>query len=281
MVGVTLTWLTSQNCEDSEIINILDQFGAEKSEIRSQYQKWVRKGVNFTITRFENKLMIQGKVNDSNINLIKELSQLNSLELDGKSLERYRKLSRFSNNAIVCTECNDPSILITGQVIDSKLLFTKECNHKIDMKPPIMVFTSRIIPDICILVSRLLTKLIYLGYFEDFEIVIPNNVLDIIEILCGPNEKKGALKEIDMLIEMEKEGKIKTFNCKYGKSLPPKEELEIEEDNFILDLAKLTNSILFTSDGSMTRKARLRKMPVIYIDPKFQKDIKDILNSLK
>lgn len=52
------------------------------------------------------------------------------------------------------------------------------------------------------------------------------------------------------------------------------------EDEFILEIAVATNSILLTSDKSLKEEAASVKQPVVYIPPKFQKDIKELTKRL-
>lgn len=76
------------------------------------------------------------------------------------------------------------------------------------MKPPFMVYSCRILPDINILVSGFLSKCINLGHFEGFEIVIPTFILDVVDLICGKKQKKGASNEIDKLSKLQNEKKL-------------------------------------------------------------------------
>ncbi len=53
------------------------------------------------------------------------------------------------------------------------------------------------------------------------------------------------------------------------------------EDNIILEIANLTNSILLTGDMNLKDKAFLDKRPTIYIHPKDAKKIKQIHETRK
>ena len=55
-----------------------------------------------------------------------------------------------------------------------------------------------------------------------------------------------------------------------------RKELIAREDDLILEIAIITNSILLTSDKGLRIKASSVKQPVIYFPAKYQKNIKDI-----
>lgn len=282
MAGINLNGIVDPNLDDSSIMLILKSFGCEKQNITNSYQKWRYQNYNLTITRFDNKISIQGKENDESIKLIKALFDSKLLKFDRKNENKLKKLYRFSHNAILCPECHNSSImLIEAMMNGSNLVFNKECGHKCDMKPPIFMHNTRILPDISVLVSHTLSRCIRLGFFEGFEIVIPTFIMDIIDALCGKNEKKGVSNELSQLRELEIENRISIYNCRYGKPIPnDKNELEIKEDNFILGLSNLTNSILFTLDRNLKDKAILAKRPTVYMDPKLEKPIKDLFYKL-
>ena len=138
----------------------------------------------------------------------------------------------------------------------------------------------RILPDICILISRNLSRLIKLGFLEGFEIVIPDFIEYTVEILCDGRLKAGFDNELHELKNLEKERLIKILKCEYEKPFPSnRQELIRLEDEYILEIAVATNSILFTSDEALKDEATSIKQPVIYIPPRFQKDIKELANN--
>jgi len=142
--------------------------------------------------------------------------------------------------------------------------------------------TIRILPDICILISHNLSRLIKLGFLEGFEIVIPDFVEYTVDVLCDGRLKAGFYSELDELRELEKERMISLLYCDYEKPLPKyKQDLIRLEDEFILEIAVATNSILFTSDKELKDEATSIKQPVIYIPPMFHKEIKDLASQLE
>jgi len=205
MAGITISWDISSGADDSEIQEILTRVGCKKEKITSSHQKWLFKGSNISIIKFEKKLVVQGKENDHNRHLLKELSKIDSLTLDKENNEKFIKLFRIYPNAILCMECSDLSMLIKGEAEKSDIKFRRECGHVIDMHPPIFMVTNRILPDINVLVAGLISKLIRIGYLGQFEIILPHFTFLIIDTL-GKVEKERALDEIKQLRSYDREG---------------------------------------------------------------------------
>ena len=135
----------------------------------------------------------------------------------------------------------------------------------------------RILPDICVLISHTLSRLIELNILEGFEIMIPDSIEYIVQILCEGRLQAGFYNEIDKLKELDAERKIDILYCSYEMpEIKTKKELVTREDDLILEIAIITNSILFTSDKGLRNKASSVKQPVIYFPAKYQKNIKDI-----
>ncbi len=136
----------------------------------------------------------------------------------------------------------------------------------------------RILPDICVLISHTLSRLIELNILEAFEIIIPDSIENIVQILCESRLQAGFYNEIDKLKELETERKIDILYCNYEMpEIKTKKELVNIEDDLILEIAIITNSILFTSDKGLRNKASAVKQPVIYFPAKYQKNIKEYL----
>jgi predicted PilT family ATPase len=79
---------------------------------------------------------------------------------------------------------------------------------KFNMKVSSPVPTVRILPDICVLISHTLSRLIKLEFLEGFEIVILDCLLYIVEVLCDGRLKAGFYNEIDELKKLEKNKKV-------------------------------------------------------------------------
>lgn len=142
--------------------------------------------------------------------------------------------------------------------------------------------TSRILPDICVLISHTLSRLIKLGFLENFEIIIPDSIEYIVHVLCEGRLQAGFYNEIDKLKELEAERKIDILYCSYQlPEIETKKELINKEDDLILEIAVATDSILLTSDKGLRDKAVSVKQPVIYFPAKFQKNIKEISSDFR
>jgi predicted PilT family ATPase len=149
------------------------------------------------------------------------------------------------------------------------------------MKSNEMDPSIRILPDICVLISHTLSRVVELGFLENFEILIPDFVEEIVLILCEGKLKAGFYNEIEKLKELEAKRKIDILYCSYGVDLPEnKKKLIDTEDDLILEAAVATESILFTADKGLKDKAISIKQPVMYIPPKFQKGIKELADEI-
>ena len=275
MTGINITWEVSSNFKESKIKDVLGKYGCTYEAPTTPYEKWVAKAVGVTVKLFAKKLLVQGRENAESLELIQELSELECLILDRRNAEKFAKLFPALHNAILCTECNRPSLLIEGKIEGLDITFHKECGHKNNLHPPLFMLTSRILPDVNVLVGGHLSKCINLGYFEGFEVVIPDYIMHVLDLL-EPRKKKGASNEIERLRGLEKDNKITIFSSKDGLPIPTKEEFQSREDDDILEIANLTNSILFTGDENLKDKATLVKRPTIYIHPSLSGHIKII-----
>ena len=63
----------------------------------------------------------------------------------------------------------------------------------------------RILPDICVLISHTLSRLIELDILDGFEILIPDLMEYIVQILCEGRLQAGFYNEIDKLKEFFKD----------------------------------------------------------------------------
>jgi predicted PilT family ATPase len=118
----------------------------------------------------------------------------------------------------------------------------------------------------------LISKGLRIGLFTGFEIVVPSFVITVIDQL-GKREKEMATRELEALRKYAESGKISIFMCKDGEQIPTREEFDAKEDQIILNIAKLTNSILFTTDNVMKERAMLQKRPTIYMHPQYSKHL--------
>ena len=71
----------------------------------------------------------------------------------------------------------------------------------------------RILPDICVLISHTLSRLIELNILEGFEIIIPDSIEYTVQILCEGRLQAGFYNEINKLRKLEVERRIDILYC--------------------------------------------------------------------
>jgi len=275
MNDINLTFKIDSEDDDVIIQPIFDKYNFEEYDTLNEYQKWHRRGIGLIIIRYKDKVHIQGEKHEKSLIFLRDLLDLGVLSPDHKNAEKLAKLYQFPHNAIFCMKCNSPSMFIRGKPNALDLTFEMECGHLNDLTPPLFMSTRRILPDINILINGHLSRCIDMGFFRGFEIVLPDFILYAIG-LNGPNKEAGASNEINRLYKLEKEKQITIFKCVDRIPLPSKEEHDQVEDDKILEIANLTNSILFTGDNNLKDKAGMDKRPTIYIHPEDAKKIKII-----
>ncbi len=275
MSGINLTFSIGSGYNDSDFVSFLEKCDFKEHETTDEHQKWVFRGLDLIIIRFDKKILIQGKEHDKSLKFIRELWDQfqEKLVSDPKNAEKLAKLFKIAHNKLFCMKCKSPSMLIKGEIKELDIAFKMECGHINDMQPPLFMLTSRILPDINILISGNLSRCIDLGYFKGFEVVIPDFIMGALDYL-GDSKKAGATNEIGRLQELAEINKITVFKCVDGIEMPDKNEFDHVEDDKILEIANLTNSILLTGDMVLKGKASLEKRPTIYIHPEDSKKIK-------
>lgn len=260
--------------------NFLGEKKAQRKESSDRYVlgAWNLDGVN--IIRYEKKIVIQGHDTEHNSAIIKELVAFDGINLDHKNMDILSSILPKQQNAIICKDCHSPSLTIEVEVEELKIKFKKECNHTDDMNAPLFMMNFRLLPDINILVSRSLSKLIELNHFTGYEIVVPRLVMNVVDTLDA-GKKAGVVEEINALKSLESQGKIKVidYDDKYNES-DVKNYLS-QEDNYLSDISDITNSILITGDNILKSKVQLKNRPVIFIHPKYQSPIKTMYETRK
>ena len=244
MASINIVWTINTRFDENSLIQLLIENKCIEKDPTHEYQKKYFNRTNISIQLFENKLVIQGKDSDDNKRLILDISKCNGLDLDSNNKYKFSALFPTSHNGILCKECNGSSLLITGKIENLDINFYTECKHKIIPSPPFYMLTNRILPDLNVIIGGHISKCLDMGYFENFEIVIPDFIMHVSDHL-GQAKKKGISSEIDRLRKFESESKIKIFDCQDGFEVPTTpEELDMKEDDIILKIANLTNSIL-------------------------------------
>jgi rRNA-processing protein FCF1 len=262
---VTITWQVSSNFATKTLEDTLARYGTEETQPTNKYQLRVWKADGLAITLYEKSLVVQGCLNDNTRRLMQNIAEIKGLSLDSKNAVRLARVLPKRQNAILCPECGQPFFMIEASIAGLDVLFTTECGHADRIRPPLMMLNSRILPDISVLVSKAISRLTDLGHFVGFEILVPDFVLNALDLL-GSAQKDAASIELTNLRKLEQTGALKVINYKDGLKMPTtKEEFQAEEDNRILEIAHLTNAILVTSDKNLKDKALIGSRPTIHI----------------
>jgi len=261
---VTLVFDISWGFEEPALLKLMEIAVQKKPSSSYERKAWSINGL--TIMLFEKKLVVQGGLNQNTKEFLQSLKEIPGLSLDGKNVATWLQIFPSRHNAVLCPECKETSLSITGEMEGLDVVFKVECGHKNKLRPPMFMLTNRILPDINILISKTLSRLIELGYFDRFEVVFPEFILDVIDQFKGPSRKDAVSDELTNLRELEKDSKI-TLNTFTGLPLTIDLSILKDEDKVILELAQLTNSILMTSDKVLKQRAGLQERPTIYVSP--------------
>jgi len=143
------------------------------------------------------------------------------------------------------------------------------------MNTPIMVLNNRILPDLNILISNSLSRLIEMGLFEGYEVVIPKFAMKVAETLGG-SKKTGIHNEITKLKDLETENKIKVMHYGDDNDTYSIEKMLNQEDEILAKISDETNSILITSDRLFQSTRQLENRPVILMPASIHEHIKTI-----
>lgn len=272
---LTVTAEVTSIFDKAKLEQLLDSKGASKREIKDQYQEgaWTLGGLSITL--YTKKLVIQGKNESHHTSVISEICSLDGLQLDHKNKSLLSSSLPKLHNSTICKDCQKPSLIIEAVIDGLDIKFRRECSHMDKMNTPLLTINNRILPDTNMLISRSLSRLIELGYFDGFEIIIPKFVMNVIDSLGG-EKKSSVTTEITALKNLESNGKIsvRDFNDKNDNMT----ELLPKEDDVIIEISDLTNSILVTGDGIMKSKAQIKNRPVIFIDARYHLNIKNLNN---
>ena len=261
---VTLVFDISWGFQEPHLLKHMDIANQKKPSSIYEKKAWSINGL--TIKLYEKKLVVQGGLNANTKEFLRGLKDVPGLTLDGKNAAEWLQIFPSRHNAVLCPECKETSLTITGEMEGLDIVFKGECGHKNKLRPPMFMLTNRILPDINILISKTLSRLIDLGYFDRFEVVFPEFILDVIDQFKGPSRKDAVSDELTSLRASEKDGKI-ALNTLTGLPLTIDASILKDEDKVILELAQLTNSVLLTSDKVLKQRAALQERPTIYVSP--------------
>ena len=128
------------------------------------------------------------------------------------------------------------------------------------------------------LISKSTSRLIRSGFFVGFEIVIPEFYEKYVDVCFNPAGKRrhAFIEELENLRVLEDEGKIKLNSFPYSETIA-KERCGVEEqleDEQVVRIGQLTQSLIITGDSTVIQKLRLRGLDGILIDGKIDKILK-------
>lgn len=264
--SVNLVFITTSEFEESALTGYAERWKATSKETTNKYQRafWSINGLSAIL--YEDKLVVQGRLNEFTKKAIKELRTVKGLTMDSANLAKLRKIVPARQNSVVCSICGKDSLLIAGAIEGLDIAFQMECTHKSDLAAPFSTLNNRVLPDVNILISKTISRLINLGCLRGVEIVFPVFILDVIDKFKGTPRKKAVSDELEALRKIEEKGliRINTF-----PNLPIQIEAKppIDEDKVILDFAHFTNSILLTGDNVFRNRAIMSGRPTIFVNP--------------
>lgn len=266
----SITWDLTPTFKVDEIETLLKQNHSLSPESGSLPEHTIRRwrfGA-LTIHLYEHRLLLQCVINGFNLSVIQTLQTYRGLTVDDENARKLAALMPVGQNALVCPQCKTPTLEVTGVISGLDAKFETGCHHSIRLEAPIMMHSNRLMPDMNILVGRNLSFFVEKGFFQHLEVVLPDFLLHAIDQFLGSSKAKGASREIESLRNLEAKGVIALLLLPVGdkKYIKP-EDFGAQEDDFMLDFARATNSILFTADQNLRQKALLGKRPVVYVSP--------------
>ncbi len=256
---VTIVWEVLQGFELPTLQSTLTPYKAVELKPGNPYELKVWMGIGLTIKYYEKKLVVQGAVTDRAKPLLRDIAKLGSLTLSDENAAKLERLFPTKHNAIQCPVCRESSLLMEGVLDGLDVVFKRGCGHQDKLQPPLFMLTNRILPDLNMLLSSTLSRLIKLGYFNGFEVVVPDFILDVVDSFKGAGSKKALSSELKELRSLEDNGKIKLLTIQQDPTSIA------DEYKKILALSQLTNSILLTADGLLKDRALMDRRPTVYL----------------
>jgi hypothetical protein len=276
MNSLIIVWSVSSDFDSDDLESVLTKRGLKPKKL-SDYMlgSWFFDGL--TVNLYEKKLVVQGKNPSQWVDLLRDVKSLKGLSLDEKNEKIFSKLQPVPN-AVICDECGCPTYTIEARKKDLDLEFINECGHTNSMEPPFKVLNTRILPDLNVVIANSLSRAVLLGFFNGFEIVIPDFMLYAIDNFLGKGKQSGALNELEKLKKLARDGKISLYYSASGQGLFKlnAEDFNSKEDDVFFDLANLTNSILLTTDKTLKVKASIKGRPIIFLPDSVDSHLKFI-----
>lgn len=248
---------------------------ANTKSTNSEYEmaKWEINGVNISV--YEKKIVIQTKKDPAYHSTVKDICDFPGVIMNTENKTKLASMAPKSHNSMLCPTCYGLSRTIVSGTKGLEITFLHECKHENKMTDPILILNNRILPDLNILISNSLSRLIGMGHFDGYEVIIPKFAMRVAETLGG-SKKAGISNEISKLKSLEDEGKIKVMNYGDIDDDESVEKMLSHEDEKLAEISDITNSILVTSDNLFKSNRVLENRPVILIPGDIQEAIKTI-----
>lgn len=231
-----------------------------------------------TVRINKKKITIQGQLNKETKEIISKINALNQLTLNPKNLKIYEEIFQPKNGNIICQQCGEPSETTEGTSDDSgDPIFKSSCGHEIETNSPLLIARNRILPDLNTLISRTLSRLVRLGYFNGYEIVVPEYYDKFVDQCFARGKKRNSfLDEKEGLDSLKEQGRIRIHvHPLSGNNIANCTEEGKIEDDIIFDFAVNTHSILMTADKTLKEKSRARNLECIFFSQKISDAAKD------
>ena len=255
------------NFEKGQFIEFLTNKFGFTCEDKNETTACKKESIGATVRINKKKITIQGQLNKETKEIISKINAFNQLTLSPKNLKIYEEIFQPKNGKIICQQCGKASETIEGTSDDSgNPVFKSSCGHELETNSPLLIARNRILPDLNILISRTLSRLVSAGYFNGYEIVIPEYYDKFVDQCFTKGKRRSSfISEKEELDELKENGRIRIHNPPWsgGRIANCSEEEKIEDDS-IFDFAVNSHSILITADKTLKEKSRERNLECIF-----------------
>jgi rRNA-processing protein FCF1 len=265
--SINIAFDVSSSIDKDSLAKHVENFNGKKRNLTNEYQKYFWSINGLSVILYEKKLVVQGQLSEITKPFVKGLRDVKGLSLDSPNRQKLMSVFPSRQNSIVCSQCGKTSLVIQGQIEGLDIIFSLECGHRCHLEAPFQTLNNRVLPDINMILSKSVSRLINLGMLKGVEIIFPEVILDIVDKFKGTGSKDAISEELESLRKIAEKGgfSINTFSnipMTYRTASPE------EEDKGILDFAQFTNSILMTADNVFKERALMQGRPTIYVNPK-------------
>ena len=267
------------NFEKVQFVEFINNKFGFTCEDKDETTTCKKESLGITVRINKKKITIQGQLNKETKEIISKINTFNQLTLSPKNLKIYQEIFQPKNGKIICQQCGNPSEMIEGTSDDSgNPAFKSSCGHELETNSPLLIARDRILPDLNILMARVLSRLVSAGYFNGYEIVIPEYYDKFVDQCFSKGRKRDSfISEKEELDKLMDERRIRIYNLpwSYGRIENCIEEEKIEDDN-VFDFAVNSHSILITADKTLKEKSRERNLECIFFSQKVLDAAKEI-----